>query len=295
MDAVNTVVWTPLDRASSTPVWLQICGQIERLIREDTWIEGTRLPSEPQLCEQFGASRTSVRTAIDHLRSAGLVYSRRGSGTYVAGLAGSPNWVLPTTASVLGGVNLHGKSPLESIVLKGRIETLPPWAVRLLECNVGEEGFALERLRFLRGQPAVLVTDYLPRWFIGLLADLRDPRASLFEKLGSVAGVKITHVRRTIEAASTDHHTSPLLEIEEGRPIAIVEAVAFGDGERPVAASRALVRTDRLRLCADSIEPAGAWEAPRGPDLADVPLRTVASPGGVHRRRASAKERHVFQ
>jgi GntR family transcriptional regulator len=267
--------WRELNRSSSTPVWLQICNQVEQAIRQGTWAEGTRIPSEAQLCAQFDASRTSVRAAIDQLRAAGLVSSRRGSGTYVSALAECPSWVLPTTASVLGGVNLHGKSPLESVILRGRIESLPNWAMSLLEGTADEEGFALERLRFLRHQPVVLVTDYLPRWFIGLLADLRDPRASLFATLGSVAGVEITHVRRTIEAALTDHHTSSLLEIDEGKPIAIVEAVAYGPGDRPITASRALVRTDRLRLCADSsmvaVGPADAITPITG-----VPTRTPA-------------------
>lgn len=277
MTAAEGIRWKPLNRTSSSPIWLQIFGQIEQPIRDGLWPEGTRLPSEPQMCRDLAASRTSVRAAIDHLRASGLVYSKRGSGTYVAALANCPSWVLPTTASVLGGVNLQGRSPLESVVLRGRIETLPAWAVQLLERDPGDEGFALERLRFLGGQPAVLVSDYLPRWFIGLLADLRDPRASLFAKLGSVAGVEITHVRRTIEAAMIDHRTSTLLELEEGRPIAIVEAVAFGIGERPVAASRALVRTDRLRLCADSMISAGPSGTPIQTDITEFPGRLGAA------------------
>lgn len=268
--------WRALDRTSTTPIWLQISAQIEQCIRQGEWAEGTRLPGEYQLCSEFEASRTSVRAAIDHLRAAGLVASRRGSGTYVSELAECPSWVLPTTASVLGGMNLQGKSPLESVILRGRVEPLPDWAVGLLDGGVGDEGFALERLRFLRHQPAVLVTDYLPRWFIGLLADLRDPRASLFSTLGSVAGVEITHVRRTIEASLTDHHTSTLLELDEGQPIAIVEAVAFGRDDRPVTASRAMVRTDRLRLCADSAVNIGM---PMGaiPRITDVPSRPAAT------------------
>ena len=43
-----------------------------------------RLPSEQMLCEEFEVSRPVLRRALDRLREDELVFSRRGSGTYVA-------------------------------------------------------------------------------------------------------------------------------------------------------------------------------------------------------------------
>jgi GntR family transcriptional repressor for pyruvate dehydrogenase complex len=44
---------------------------------------GERLPSEVQLVEQLGVSRTVVREAVSRLRNAGLVEPRQGSGVFV--------------------------------------------------------------------------------------------------------------------------------------------------------------------------------------------------------------------
>ncbi|WP_366554917.1 FadR/GntR family transcriptional regulator [Aquibaculum sediminis] len=44
---------------------------------------GTRLPSEPKLCTDFGVSRPVVREALARLRLDKIVRSRRGSGTWV--------------------------------------------------------------------------------------------------------------------------------------------------------------------------------------------------------------------
>lgn len=44
---------------------------------------GQRLPSEPQLVEQLGVSRTVVREAVSRLRNAGLVEPRQGAGVFV--------------------------------------------------------------------------------------------------------------------------------------------------------------------------------------------------------------------
>ncbi|WP_324785683.1 FadR/GntR family transcriptional regulator [Streptomyces sp. H51] len=45
---------------------------------------GSALPSEPELCETFGVSRTTVREAVKALEAKGLVHARQGSGTTVA-------------------------------------------------------------------------------------------------------------------------------------------------------------------------------------------------------------------
>jgi GntR family transcriptional repressor for pyruvate dehydrogenase complex len=44
---------------------------------------GERLPSEVQLVEQLGVSRTVVREAVSRLRNAGLVEPRQGAGVFV--------------------------------------------------------------------------------------------------------------------------------------------------------------------------------------------------------------------
>ncbi|MEI2417680.1 FadR/GntR family transcriptional regulator [Orrella sp. JC864] len=52
-------------------------------VRGGTYPVHARLPTEPQLAEQFGVSRTVIREAISRLKSEGLVETRQGSGTVV--------------------------------------------------------------------------------------------------------------------------------------------------------------------------------------------------------------------
>ena len=42
----------------------QISGQLLELIREGRFTPGERMPSERQLCEDFGVARTTLREAI---------------------------------------------------------------------------------------------------------------------------------------------------------------------------------------------------------------------------------------
>jgi GntR family transcriptional repressor for pyruvate dehydrogenase complex len=61
----------------------EVTEKIRTLILERDLEEGTRLPSERVLAEQFGASRPTVSQALRTLSLMGLVEIRRGSGAYV--------------------------------------------------------------------------------------------------------------------------------------------------------------------------------------------------------------------
>ncbi len=60
-----------------------VAQEIRRLIREGIWPAGQRIPTEPQLCEQFHVSRTTIRQAVQILSQEGLLICRQGLGTFV--------------------------------------------------------------------------------------------------------------------------------------------------------------------------------------------------------------------
>jgi GntR family transcriptional repressor for pyruvate dehydrogenase complex len=62
-----------------------ILSQLKSLIREEHYGAGSRLPSERDLARSLGVSRPSVREALRTLELMGVVKTRQGSGTQVAG------------------------------------------------------------------------------------------------------------------------------------------------------------------------------------------------------------------
>lgn len=61
----------------------QVSQQLESIIGRQEIPVGEKLPPEGALCDLFGVSRTVIREAITHLKSQGLVETRRGIGTRV--------------------------------------------------------------------------------------------------------------------------------------------------------------------------------------------------------------------
>lgn len=57
---------------------------LENAIREKKLIVGSKLPTEREMCESFGVSRTALREALRRLSARGLVTIQKGSGMYVS-------------------------------------------------------------------------------------------------------------------------------------------------------------------------------------------------------------------
>jgi GntR family transcriptional repressor for pyruvate dehydrogenase complex len=66
-----------------------VIGQIEQLILRGILRPGERLPAERELAERLGVSRPSLRDAVSHLQTAGLLSTKPGAGIYVADVLGS--------------------------------------------------------------------------------------------------------------------------------------------------------------------------------------------------------------
>ena len=61
----------------------QVVKQITDSIIAGNLKPGDKLPTEPELCENFGIGRNSVREAIKILEAYGVVYIKRAEGTFV--------------------------------------------------------------------------------------------------------------------------------------------------------------------------------------------------------------------
>jgi ABC-type glycerol-3-phosphate transport system substrate-binding protein len=70
--------------SDSIPYHYQISKIIADRIHSGELLPGSRLPSEAELCKEYGVSRPTVRQAIATLVQQGLLHRKRGVGTFVA-------------------------------------------------------------------------------------------------------------------------------------------------------------------------------------------------------------------
>lgn len=76
----------------------QLVARLEGRIRSGKIPPGSRLPSERELCAEFGVSRMVVREAIARLKGDGYIETRQGAGASVPAQPGFLSYRLPATS-----------------------------------------------------------------------------------------------------------------------------------------------------------------------------------------------------
>lgn len=76
----------PLTSLRRSPLVELAVRQLHEQLAAGRWPAGTRLPAEPELAEQLGVGRSTLREAVRALAHAGMLQTRQGSGTYVRSL-----------------------------------------------------------------------------------------------------------------------------------------------------------------------------------------------------------------
>lgn len=130
----------------STKVYEQVIEQIQSMIASGDLKKGDKLPSERQLAEQLGVSRTSVREALRALQIIGLIEVRQGDGNFITE---SFDHCLFEPLSVL--FMLQESRPQEIVDLRRviEVETATLAAQRITEEEIKELGELINQLKVL--------------------------------------------------------------------------------------------------------------------------------------------------
>jgi len=119
---------------------------------------GAELPSDAELCEEFGVSRMTARHAMNRLAGDGLVFRVRGRGTFV----GDP----PThrransLLSFSNEMRRQGRVPTSQVLGRGLRAPTREEAARL-RLKKGEKVLWLKRIRLADGEPIALESTRL--------------------------------------------------------------------------------------------------------------------------------------
>jgi DNA-binding FadR family transcriptional regulator len=92
----------------------RVIARLRAEITSGSWPVGSRIPTEPELVEQLGVARNTVREAVRALAHNGLLDIRQGSGTYV---------VATSELAVVMQRRFSDAEPLHVAELRGALET----------------------------------------------------------------------------------------------------------------------------------------------------------------------------
>jgi GntR family transcriptional regulator len=206
----------------------------------------SRLPSEPDLARRHGAARETVRRALASLADQGVIYRRRGAGSFVAEARVEQD--LDQLFSFTEFISHMGLRPESRLLQAGAIQIADSDSpvLHALQLKPGARLIYIRRLRLGSGEPLVVANTWLPEApFRGFLKhDLN--RHSVYEIMQRM-GRKPMHAVQTIEASTVGDEEAKLLTVQPGSPALLIRRTGYA-GSTPVEYAVDTYRGDRTRF-----------------------------------------------
>ncbi len=241
------------------PLYRQLLGSIDTRIRRGDWETGVQLPSERDLSQQFGVSRSTVRQALEQLSRAGLLNKIQGRGTFVAA-HGPITQPLDRVTAFREALAAQGMTPGLRVVSRTQ-ESCDVVLSRLLGVPTESTLVHLVCLGLGDDEPLVLYRSYFPalkmRGAVDAFCDAAESGAvprMLSELYALRAGLAELRAEQTFEARMATAEEAALLSFERPAAVFSVTSLISGPGGDPVEHRRAVYRGDRYKFNMERVQ-----------------------------------------
>ncbi|MEU4314375.1 GntR family transcriptional regulator [Nocardia sp. NPDC024068] len=235
------------------PLHARVSAALRDRIARGELPPGAALPSEARLCEEFGASRGTIRNALATLRHEGLIAGGQGKPPVVRDSAlGQP---FETLLSFTAWARRIGRTPGQrtlEIARRGASATVAD------ALGIDEDTPVIEllRLRSLDGEPVLLERAAFVEPVGRLLFDFDPDAASIYASLAE-RGVDLHAARHTIDAIGADPEDAALLGTMPGAPLLRERRRTLSSDGVPLEYGDDRYRPDRVSFTIDNTRPAG--------------------------------------
>ncbi len=226
--------------------WLPQYRQIELALRArlEAMPPGERLPSDDELCREFGVSRMTARNAMQRLAEDGLVRRIPGRGTF--SVAPPAHRYADRLMAFSNEMTRLGRVP-SSRMLAREIRPCTEAEAASLGLRRTEPVVVVRRLRLADGEPIALEIAILVRRTADVVMAADLEAGSLHEALGA-AGLHLRRGNATITAEAATAEDVRLLGVGRGSPLLVERRVIWDVAGDPVEATESRYPGDRYAL-----------------------------------------------
>lgn len=232
-----------IERHDALPLWGQVLEDLR--VRLDSGDFAERFPGDLELVDQYHVSRHTVREAVRHLQTEGLLERRRGKGSFIT--TSRIEQPLGTLYSLFRSVEARGL--VQESVVRFLEERRDDAAATILGCGTNEPLIYLERVRLADKQPIALDCSWLPSRIARSLLDVDFHHTALYEELTDRCDIRLTSGWERIRPVFPNRTQRDLLHVGAREAAFAIERVAFAEGT-PVEWRHSVVRGDRFSFVA---------------------------------------------
>jgi len=234
---------TGIKRISRVALYYQLSDIIQNKIETGYFLENDKLPSERELCNMYGVSRSTVRQAIQELEKEGYIYRCQGKGTFVA--PKKFNQYLNKIYSFTEDMKQLGKNPT-SVVLEFRETACDEKIAKKFRVETGTKIYNFKRLRLINSEPIMIENNFvLYERFLGL--EKKDlEHNSMYFIFTEKFGAQLTLAEESFEPVLIREEESRLLNYGPNFPGMKIERITY-ENDRIIEYTKSIVRGDKFR------------------------------------------------
>jgi DNA-binding GntR family transcriptional regulator len=237
---------TPTAVTIPVPKYFRVKETVTARIADGTWPPGALLPAEPDLCQEFGVSRITIRKAISDLVHVGLIRTVQGKGTFVAKPKVGECFV-QRAYGMFEDMERRGLA-LTTEVLRQEIVPADETVAQHLALRRGDPVHVIVRRRSVEGESFLISTTFIPEALCPGLVDEDLSTGSLFRLLRNRYGLVLGRGERTLEAVAADQWEARTLDLALASPLLRLDSTGYLPDGRPFEYSQTLQRGDRARV-----------------------------------------------
>lgn len=203
-----------------------------------------KLPSEREMCEMWGLNRATLRAALRRLIELGMLYSIKGSGTYVAPpkLERNLQDAKSTTESVRGAGH-----KLRTRILEAQIVEATQRVAEKLNIRPGQDVFYMRRLRIMDGIPYMIEGNYVNLRLCPRIIEYDFSDESLYRVL-NYHNIFPSQGNESVGITYATENEARHLQIPEGGHLFYLSGVAEDQNGAPIEYFKTVARPDQVRF-----------------------------------------------
>lgn len=213
----------------------------------DGQFEDGRIPSESDLANELGVSRTTIRDALSRLEIEGTVFRRQGAGTFVNRPGLQIRSRLDEIWSYEAVLEAHGYEPTVQLLDVRRM--LPDDGMRrLLALERGEEITILRKLFSENSEPVILTENRIPSRLIPEELDEAQLTLPVYELLQTCCQQHLNYYLSELVPVVTGENLARVLNTELNTALLSFEETGYDDDNEPILWARSVFRDDLVRF-----------------------------------------------
>lgn len=200
------------------PLYLQAISALTEMIESGQLPLGSQIPSEAELGEMLGISRSTLREALSHLETYGMVTRQPGRGTFITALQGS---------GLIGGLerlepfrHLAEKANKKPVVIDRRVDVVEASPELMKNLNVTQDQKlirvqiieSVDNTRVMFLEDYVIADDYPEK-------DLKSYEGSMLTYMIEQREPPLSHTQSKIFAIGADEKIAKKLSVNKDHPI----------------------------------------------------------------------------